>query len=91
VGARREFACWHFTVSDNGVGIPPQYLSEVFNLFKRLHGHDVPGTGLGLSICKRIMERLGGRIWVESKEGQGSVFHFTIPHEDPSQMPNEAA
>ncbi len=91
VSARREFASWHFTVSDNGVGIPPQHLDEVFNLFKRLHGHDVPGTGLGLSICKRIMERLGGRIWVESEEGEGSVFHFTIPDNDPDEMPNEAA
>jgi light-regulated signal transduction histidine kinase (bacteriophytochrome) len=91
VSARREFASWHFTVSDNGVGIPPQHLNEVFNLFKRLHGHDVPGTGLGLSICKRIMERLGGRIWVESEEGKGSVFHFTIPDEDHGEMPNEAA
>ncbi|HZS55159.1 MAG TPA: response regulator [Bryobacteraceae bacterium] len=91
IGAKREFACWHFTVSDNGIGIPPQHLNEVFSLFKRLHGHDVPGTGLGLSICKRIMERLGGRIWVESREGQGSIFHFTIPHEDPHQIPNEAA
>lgn len=91
VSAKREFASWHFSVSDNGVGIPSQHLDEVFNLFKRLHGHDVPGTGLGLSICKRIMERLGGRIWVESEEGQGSVFHFTIPDEDPNEMPNEAA
>ncbi len=91
VSARREFAAWHFTVSDNGVGIPPQHLNEVFNLFKRLHGQDVPGTGLGLSICKRIMERLGGRIWVESEEGKGSVFHFTIPDQDQDEIPNEAA
>lgn len=91
VSARREFASWHFTVADNGVGIPPQHLDEVFNLFKRLHGHDVPGTGLGLSICKRIMDRLGGRIWAESEEGKGSVFHFTIPDQDSNEMPNEAA
>ncbi len=91
VSARREFAAWHFTVSDNGVGIPQQHLDEVFNLFKRLHGHDVPGTGLGLSICKRIMERLGGRIWAESEEGKGSVFHFTIPDTDSNEMPDEAA
>lgn len=91
VSARREFGSWHFTVSDNGVGIPQQYLAEVFNLFKRLHGHEVPGTGLGLSICKRIMERLGGRIWAESEEGHGSTFHFTIPDEQSTEMPNEAA
>ena len=91
VSAHREFGFWHFTVADNGVGIPRQHLNEVFNLFKRLHGQDVPGTGLGLSICKRIMERLGGRIWVESEEGQGSTFHFTIPDQRPSEIPNEAA
>ena len=91
ISARREFAAWHFTVSDNGVGIPQQHLNEVFNLFKRLHGHDVPGTGLGLSICKRIMERLGGRIWAESEQGKGSIFHFTIPDQDRDEMPNEAA
>jgi light-regulated signal transduction histidine kinase (bacteriophytochrome) len=91
VSARREFTAWHFTVSDNGVGIPQQHLNEVFNLFKRLHGQQVPGTGLGLSICKRIMERLGGRIWVESEEGKGSIFHFTIPDQDSNEMPNEAA
>jgi light-regulated signal transduction histidine kinase (bacteriophytochrome) len=91
VSARREFGCWHFTVEDNGMGIPEQHLTDVFNLFKRLHGQDVPGTGLGLSICKRIMERLGGRIWVESQEGNGSTFHFTIPDQEPDEMPNEAA
>jgi light-regulated signal transduction histidine kinase (bacteriophytochrome) len=91
VSARHEFASWHFTVSDNGVGIPTRHLNDVFNLFKRLHGHDVPGTGLGLSICKRIMEQLGGRIWAESEEGYGSVFHFTIPDANPNQIPNDAA
>ena len=91
VGAKREFSTWHFTVSDNGVGIPPQHLEEVFNLFKRLHGQEVPGTGLGLSICKRIMDRLGGRIWVESQEGEGSTFHFTVPDTTSDEMPNEAA
>jgi light-regulated signal transduction histidine kinase (bacteriophytochrome) len=91
VSARREFASWHFSVADNGVGIPVRHLDEVFNLFKRLHGHDVPGTGLGLSICKRIMDRLGGRIWVDSEEGKGSVFHFTIPDKGPHEIPNEAA
>lgn len=91
VSARREFAAWHFTVSDNGIGIPENHLADVFNLFKRLHGHDVPGTGLGLSICKRIMERIGGRIWAESEEGKGSTFHFTIPDRDTNEIPNEAA
>ncbi|HEX4749743.1 MAG TPA: response regulator [Bryobacteraceae bacterium] len=91
VSAHREFAAWHFTVADNGIGIPENQLNEVFNLFRRLHGQDVPGTGLGLSICKRIMERIGGRIWVESEEGNGSTFHFTIPDADSTEIPDEAA
>jgi light-regulated signal transduction histidine kinase (bacteriophytochrome) len=91
ISARREFGAWHFTVEDNGVGIPALHLTDVFKLFKRLHGQEIPGTGLGLSICNRIMERLGGRIWVESEEGKGSTFHFTIPDQDTDQMPNEAA
>jgi light-regulated signal transduction histidine kinase (bacteriophytochrome) len=70
---------WEFAVSDNGLGIPAEHLRSVFNLFKRLHGHERPGTGLGLSICKRIVERIGGQILVESQEGVGSTFHFTIP------------
>jgi signal transduction histidine kinase len=79
VGVRREPSAWHFTVTDNGLGIPSEHLKDIFNVFRRLHGDDRPGTGLGLSICKRIMERLGGQIWVESQEGLGSTFHFTIP------------
>jgi len=78
VAAERAQGAWHFSVSDNGVGIPPEHLDSVFDMFKRLHGHERPGTGLGLSICKRIVERLGGRIWAESREGEGSTFHFTI-------------
>lgn len=80
VGVRREPAAWHFTVADNGLGIPPEHLKDIFNVFQRLHGGDRPGTGLGLSICKRIMERLGGQIWAESQQDVGSTFHFTIPH-----------
>ena len=79
VSACREHAKWHFTVSDNGVGIPPEYADEVFKVFRRLHGRDRPGTGLGLAICKRITEHLGGQIWVESQAGAGSTFHFTVP------------
>ncbi|MBV9307117.1 MAG: response regulator [Acidobacteriaceae bacterium] len=79
VNVREEFHQWHFTVSDNGLGISPEYKDDIFKLFRRLHGQERPGTGLGLAICKRIMERLGGNIWVESEPGAGSTFHFTIP------------
>ncbi len=91
VGALREYAGWHFTVSDNGVGIPSEHIDDVFKLFKRLHGYERPGTGLGLAICKRIVERVGGRIWVESQAGSGSTFHFTIPDEQPSESPDSLA
>ena len=68
-----------FAVADNGMGIDPKYHRQIFEIFKRLHGNDIPGTGLGLAICQRVVERYGGRIWVESRVGEGATFRFTLP------------
>ena len=80
VSAERLDGMWRLTVADNGIGINPAYQSQIFGLFQRLHGGGkYSGSGIGLAICQKIVQRYGGRLWVESEPGRGSRFMFTLP------------
>ncbi len=80
LGVKEANDAWQFSVKDNGIGIEPQYFDRLFKVFQRLNPKDqYPGTGIGLAVCKRIVERHGGKIWVESELGMGSTFYFTLP------------
>jgi signal transduction histidine kinase len=80
---------WIFSVKDNGIGISADYHDKIFVPFKRLHGQQYPGSGVGLAICRRVVDRLGGRIWVDSELGHGATFYFSVPiatpHADAAQ------
>jgi signal transduction histidine kinase len=79
ISAQRDRGFWKFAVADNGIGIDPHNQELIFHIFKRVHGDEYPGSGIGLAICSRIVERYGGRIWVEASPGQGSTFFFSLP------------
>jgi PAS domain S-box-containing protein len=80
VSAAQDGECWRFEVADNGIGIPPPLADRIFGMFQRLQrADDYPGTGIGLAICHKVVAAAGGRIWVQPREGGGSVFAFTWP------------
>jgi two-component system, sensor histidine kinase and response regulator len=82
VTASRDGGCWQFAVEDNGIGIEREHFDRIFQTFQRLHGQEYPGTGIGLAVCQKIVERHGGRIWLDSVVGQGTTFRFTLSEQE---------
>ena len=82
VTASRNGSCWRFAVEDNGIGIEKEHFDHIFQTFHRLHGQEYPGSGIGLAVCKKIVERHGGQIWLDSIAGQGTTFYFTLPDQE---------
>jgi signal transduction histidine kinase len=81
VSAQPVSGGWQFSVKDNGLGIDAPYREQIFHIFRRLQGREIPGSGIGLALSQKIVEAHGGRIWVESEPGVGSTFHFTVPQQ----------
>jgi len=88
VSSEKKEGEWLFSLADNAVGIDPKDRERIFGIFEKLQGREIPGVGMGLAISKRIVERHGGRIWVDSEVGKGSTFYFTIPMRKPGVSGN---